>query len=56
MGATSSDIKGGYRICPHCNGKTTCKCGSCAVPHPEGFSIVVEGICKVCKGLGQVPK
>ena len=55
---SSLDLKTGYRWCPHCNGWTVCKCGTCVekVSHANGSQTIVEGICKVCHGLGQVPK
>jgi hypothetical protein len=54
MGIFQSEVKDGYVLCPHCKGKTVCDCASCGIPDglkPGGYA---EGICKVCKGLGQV--
>lgn len=52
----------GFQYCPHCRGRSKCKCDSC------GTKIEVsdakrstqydreEGICKVCRGKGMFPK
>ncbi len=57
------NIRDGNVAYPHCNGKTTCACGSCGVQKPyfdrhgnQKDITIVEGICKVCNGTGQVPK
>jgi len=45
------------KTCPHCKGKTTCKCFTCVQqPHNVSRHYITEGICKVCKGLGEVAK
>lgn len=58
---SSSDLKDGYKWCPHCDGETVCKCGSCGVKVPWNWKgkqevKIEEGICKVCNGTGQIPK
>ena len=60
-GRSSSDLKDGYRWCPHCNGATVCNCGSCGVKVPYTYRCeqevrIEEEICKVCNGTGQIPK
>ena len=60
---SSSDLKSGYKWCPHCGGKTKCDCGTCGqkVEVPFYYRHKLEthfkfepGVCSVCKGLGQV--
>lgn len=43
----------GYRVCPHCSGFSFCECGDCRT-YDRGNK-PVKGMCKICKGLGQIP-
>lgn len=62
MALYESEVKSGYRLCPHCEGKTSCNCASCGGEEKDGYakhipySLREYGICKVCNGTGQVPK
>jgi hypothetical protein len=54
---SSTDLRSGYRWCPHCEGWTVCKCGTCGtvLRNPAGNETLNEGVCKVCRGTGQIP-
>lgn len=54
-------LKEGYKWCPHCDGYTVCDCGTCGVQVPRTWRSTQEvrfekGICKVCNGIGQIPR
>jgi hypothetical protein len=59
MGRSKSSIyfKEGYRWCPHCDSWTVCKCGSYGtkISNPADNEEIIEGICRVCNGTGQIP-
>lgn len=39
-----------WRKCPHCNGNTTCGCGTCRVYLGDGYDNWERGVCSVCHG------
>ncbi len=49
----------GFKLCPHCNGKTTCDCATCGMETTTrsrgmGARMMEAGMCKACQGQGQV--
>lgn len=49
----------GFKLCPHCDGKTVCKCASCGTEtttqaRGSGARWMEAGMCKACNGQGQV--
>src|SRR5215213_8374908 len=46
----------GFKLCPHCNGETTCDCATCGDEplHTIHRTSLDAGVCQVCHGHGQV--
>jgi DnaJ-class molecular chaperone len=49
----------GFKLCPHCNGKTTCNCATCGIETTTrargmGARWMEAGVCRVCNGHGQI--
>ena len=47
--------------CPHCGGKTVCDCVDCGKKMADNKLFpnkpyYAAGICKICNGLGKIPK